>query len=111
NLLPADYYTVKPQHAHRPLIVMLVLTQLSAGAFLVELIMLLNYGEDLMAAIRPVHSASALLFGLTALSVSVLHLGRPRYAYRAVLGLRTSWLSREILAFGLFACAAVVYAA
>ena len=35
-----------------------------------------------------------------------LHLGRPQYAYRAVIGLRHSWLSREIVAFGLFAVAA-----
>jgi formate dehydrogenase iron-sulfur subunit len=111
NLLPADYYTVRPQHAHRPLIVMLVFTQLSVGAFLVELAMRLTHGEDMLAAVRPVHSASALLLGLTALGASVLHLGRPRYAYRAVLGLRTSWLSREIVAFGLFACTAIVYAA
>jgi len=40
----------------------------------------------------------------------VFHLGRPRYAFRAVLGLRTSWMSREIAAFGLFAAAAVAYA-
>ena len=31
------------------------------------------------------------------------HLGRPLYAFRAVLGLRHSWLSREIVAFGAFA--------
>ena len=57
----------------------------------------------LSAGIRPVHSASALAFGLLALGVSVVHLGRPQHAYRAVIGLRHSWLSREILAFGLFA--------
>ena len=50
------------------------------------------------------------VFGLLALAVSVLHLGRPRYAYRAVLGLRHSWLSREILAFGAFAGLAMLYA-
>ena len=35
NLLPADYFRVNPQHAHWPLVVMLVLTQLSVGAFVV----------------------------------------------------------------------------
>ena len=64
-----------------------------------------------MASIRPLHSASALVFGLLALAVSVMHLGRPRYAFRAVIGLRHSWLSREIVAFGLFAGLAVTYAA
>src|SRR6185369_7674803 len=32
--------------------------------------------------------------------------GRPLYAFRAVLGLRRSWLSREIVAFGLWAAIA-----
>ena len=45
-----------------------------------------------------------------ALGASVLHLGRPQYAFRAVLGLRTSWLSREALGFGLFAGAGTAFA-
>ena len=111
NMVPADYHTVRPEQAHWPLILMLALTQLSVGAFLVERLLELLVPEALAAGIRPVHSASALVFGLLALGVSVLHLGRPRYAYRAVLGLRHSWLSREILAFGVFAGLAVIYAA
>ena len=111
NMVPADYHTVRPEQAHWPLILMLALTQLSVGAFLVERLLELLVPGALTASIRPVHSASALVFGLLALGVSVLHLGRPRYAYRAVLGLRHSWLSREILAFGIFAALAVVYAA
>lgn len=110
NLLPADYYSVKREHAHRPLIVMLVLTQLSVGAFLVELGIRLAGGGEALAAVYPIQSASALAFGLIAIGASVFHLGRPRYAFRAFLGLRTSWLSREIVAFGLFAIAAVMYA-
>ena len=100
-----------PEQAHWSLILMLALTQLSVGAFLVERLLELLVPGALTAGIRPVHSASALVFGLLALAVSVLHLGRPRYAYRAVLGLRHSWLSREILAFGIFAGLAVTYAA
>ena len=111
NMVPADYHTVRPEQAHWPLILMLALTQLSVGAFLVERLLELLVPGALTASIRPVHSASALVFGLLALGVSVLHLGRPRYAYRAVLGLRHSWLSREILAFGIFAGLAVTYAA
>jgi anaerobic dimethyl sulfoxide reductase subunit B (iron-sulfur subunit) len=34
--------------------------------------------------------------------VSLLHLGAPKNAWRAVIHLRKSWLSREILMFGLF---------
>jgi DMSO reductase anchor subunit len=47
---------------------------------------------------------------LVAMAASVCHLGRPRYAFRAVIGLATSWVSREILAFGAFAGLGVAYA-
>ena len=47
--------------------------------------------------------------GLLGLIAAVGHLGRPLYAFRALIGLRTSWLSREILAFGLFAAFATAY--
>ena len=110
NMLPVDHYEVRPEPAHGPLILMLVLTQLSVGAFLVEQVLDRFVPVQLAASIRPVHTASALVFGLLALAVSVLHLGRPRYAFRAVIGLRHSWLSREIVAFGLFAGLAVLYA-
>ncbi|MFI5308420.1 MAG: DmsC/YnfH family molybdoenzyme membrane anchor subunit [Polyangiales bacterium] len=110
NLLPADFYSVKPSEQHRPLVVMLVLTQLSVGAFCVDLL-----GRSLGATAGPsasrfVHAAFALVFGLLALGASSLHLGRPLYAFRAVLGLRRSWLSREIIGFSVFAALAFAYA-
>lgn len=111
NMLPADYYAVSPQHPHWPLIVMLVLTQLSVGAFLIHLLLEAILDPDAAAALRPIQTTSALVFGLLALAASTLHLGRPQYAYRAVIGLKHSWLSREIVAFGLFAGAALLYAA
>jgi DMSO reductase anchor subunit len=42
---------------------------------------------------------------------SVLHLGRPLYAYRALIGLRHSWLSREVLAFGIYGGLATAFVA
>jgi DMSO reductase anchor subunit len=111
NLLPADYFRVDTQHTHWPLVVMLVLTQLSVGAFIVGLLLDALLEARLVAALRPLLAANALGFGLLALSASVFHLGRPMYAFRAVLGLRHSWLSREIVAFGLFAALASAYAA
>ncbi len=113
NMLPADYYRVVPQHAHWPLVVMLVLTQMSVGAFAVEqtLLGLGVAGAHTLQQARPLYGAAALLLGLIGLGASVLHLGRPHLAFRAVLGLRRSWLSREILAFALFALLAFVYAA
>lgn len=41
-----------------------------------------------------------------AIAVSLLHLGRPVRAWRAVANLRLSWLSREVLAAGIFCLAA-----
>jgi DMSO reductase anchor subunit len=60
---------------------------------------------------RFLHAVFSLAVGLLALSASLFHLGRPQYAFRAVLGIRHSWLSREILGFGLFAKLALAYAA
>lgn len=52
----------------------------------------------------------AWLCGTVALLASVFHLGRPLRAYRAVRGVRHSWLSREIVAFGVFAVCSTAYA-
>jgi DMSO reductase anchor subunit/ferredoxin len=111
NLLPADYHSVSPQHPHWPLIVMLVLTQLSVGAFCINVLLEQFLDTTTAAALSPIQATSALAFGLLALAASTLHLGRPQFAFRAVIGLRHSWLSREIVAFGLFAGAACLYAA
>lgn len=83
--------------SHRPLVVMLVLTQASVGAFTL----------DLVAGLAPAGTLAVGL-GLLGLIVSVLHLGRPERAWRSVAGLRHSWLSREVAAFSLFAAAAVL---
>lgn len=107
NLLPADFYSVTPAHRHAPLVVMLVLTQLSVGAFVVDAVVT----RLLAHVLQPSHAIAALAVGLAALAASTFHLGRPLYAFRAVLGLRTSWMSREILAFGAFAVLAMSYAA
>jgi DMSO reductase anchor subunit len=82
---------------------MLVLTQLSVGAFVVGLALQNISSVGLSEAWSIGHATFALVFGLVALAASTLHLGRPHLAYRAVLGIRHSWLSREIVAFGLFA--------
>lgn len=110
NTLPADYFSVNPQHPHWPLIIMLVLTQLSVGAFIVSLLLNQILGAESLQAFRKLHATSALAFGLLALGASTLHLGRPQYAFRAFIGLRHSWLSREIIAFGGFAKAAILFA-
>jgi formate dehydrogenase iron-sulfur subunit len=105
-----DLETLRPAHAHPPLTVMLVLTQLAVGTVLALLATPLL---PTVAAERPATLPTALVAlsaAAVALAASVLHLGRPLQAWRALLGLRRSWLSREILAFGLFAPAAAAYA-
>jgi Fe-S-cluster-containing dehydrogenase component/DMSO reductase anchor subunit len=111
NLLPADFYRVAPSHRHLPLVIMLVLTQASVGAFVIEAIASRLLAPGMRDALQPAWSLAALAVGLAALAASVFHLGRPLYAFRAVIGLRTSWMSREIVAFGGFAMLAIAYAA
>jgi len=110
NLVPdtdrVDLQRVEPEHPHWPLVFMLVLTQLSVGAFAVLwLLDMLGRGTGLtMAAL-----ASLGLAGIS-LGASTLHLGRPIYAWRALKGLRRSWLSREVLTLSLFAGTASAFA-
>jgi len=99
NMVSTDFYSLKPQHSHLPLMAMLVLTQLSVGTFCAGLFWRSHY-----------HIFIALGVGLLALAASVFHLGRPLYGFRAVLGLKRSWLSREIVAFGIFTLLAIGYA-
>jgi DMSO reductase anchor subunit len=104
NLLPADWFAVSPEKAHAPLIVMLVLTQLAAGALAADRWLVGT------AALTAGSARLALVLGLAALGASFLHLGRPLRAWRVLVGLRTSWLSREILGFSLFAALAFLHA-
>ena len=94
-----DTQRVRPEHPHWPLVFMLVLTQLAAGAFTT----LAMAGGFLRSAV------AALAIAAVSLSLATLHLGRPAYAWRALKGLRRSWLSREVLALGLFAGASAGY--
>jgi Fe-S-cluster-containing dehydrogenase component/DMSO reductase anchor subunit len=111
GLAPADAHALKPAHSHPALVTMLVLTQLSVGAYFVELLLRLCFPANLMTQLSPFHLNVALGLGLLALGTSTLHLGRPLMAWRAVLGWRTSWLSREIIVFGVFAALALLEAA
>jgi len=110
NMLPADFYQVRQGHQHMPLVWLLVLNQLSVGAFCVALLLPTLLGAQNWSVLAPYHGIVALLLGLLALGASTSHLGRPLYAYRAFLGLRTSWMSREIIVFGGFTGAAATYA-
>lgn len=94
DLTASDTVQAKPQPAHLPLVWMLVLTQLGAGGFL--FVPLSTRAVQLRLA------TVALCAVVMGLGGSLLHLGRPQKAWRAFLGLRRSWLSREITGFALF---------
>jgi len=89
---PAGFGEITPQPAHWPLVFMLVLTQASVGAACASV---LNPSQS-----NPL--LSALVFAMAGLGASVLHLGRPLGAWRGFLNFRRSWMSREIVAFGIY---------
>jgi formate dehydrogenase iron-sulfur subunit len=111
RLVPANAHSLKPSHSHPALVAMLVLTQLSVGVFCLERVLRQLFPANLMMHLSAFHAQVALAIGLLALGTSTLHLGRPFAAWRAVIGLRTSWLSREIIVFGVFAGLAMLEAA
>ncbi|HKQ68315.1 MAG TPA: DmsC/YnfH family molybdoenzyme membrane anchor subunit [Polyangiaceae bacterium] len=107
NMLPADFYATSPEHSHFALVIMLTLTQLAAGSFGFGVLVEQLWGRPAGSAIA--QTSFACVVAVVALLASVFHLGRPWLFLRAVLGLRTSWLSREALLFGIFAQLAVGY--
>jgi formate dehydrogenase iron-sulfur subunit len=110
NLTPdlgrVDTNRVRPEHPHYPLVFMLVVTQLCVGAFIALWILSFRGGANLTIAAL----ASLGLAGIS-LGASTLHLGRPIHAWKALRGLRRSWLSREVLTLSMFAGAAGAFAA
>lgn len=84
---------------HWPLVFMLVLTQLSAGAL-----------ASLWALGATQNALVPLGIAFLSLMASTLHLGRPIHAVRALRNLRRSWLSREVFALSLFAGVASLFA-
>jgi Fe-S-cluster-containing dehydrogenase component/DMSO reductase anchor subunit len=87
-LRDVDDETFAPEHAHLPLVWMTLLAQLAAGATVCAAVI----GSSRVAA-------AATLSWVLALTGSLLHLGRPTQAWKAIRNVRSSWLSREILAF------------
>lgn len=102
DLVAADHAVPRLDHPHWPLVIMLVLTQAAAGMFLTVGIGQLAGGT---ASVRPVLLVAFAML-CAGLAASVFHLGQPLKAWRAFLGWRKSWLSREIIAFNVFAGAA-----
>ena len=88
-----DTGVIPLEHAHPSLIAMTTTMQATFGT-LTALV--------LTHALNTVNVTLLLTLTAFALNVSVFHLGRPAYAWRALKMWRRSWLSREVLLFGLF---------
>ena len=103
NITPADEHIIKPNHAEWPLVFMTLLTQISLGGFaaltLGELIHFIGFELSLPTIWMML---AILLPAAIGLPLSALHLGRPILAHTAIKNIKTSWLSREALALGLF---------
>lgn len=105
---PADWHDLTPAHAHTPLALMLVATQAGAGLLLLDLLARVT---ALAPAPPTWHAVLGAALAVSGIVAATLHLGRPLQAWRAFLGWKRSWLSREILVFGPWAGAAAGYAA
>lgn len=88
-----DIDRIRPEHPHLSLVFMTTFIQAVAGLLIASL------------TFKTVNAQTFTLLLLAAvftLNISVFHLGRPAYAWRALKMWRRSWLSREVLLFGLF---------
>jgi formate dehydrogenase iron-sulfur subunit len=104
ELRPSDLDDTSVQEGHLPLVMMIVLTQASVGMWLVLAGVPWLFGSRL----EPKACIIATTFGVVGVHAALLHLGRPWLAYRAFLGWRTSWLSREAIGFGVFLASASI---
>lgn len=89
----ADHNAPRLDNPHWPLVIMLIFTQAAVGVFLAAL----------FGPVSPILLLAGFALLNIGLAAAPLHLGQPLKAWRAFLGWRTSWLSREIIAFNLFA--------
>jgi DMSO reductase iron-sulfur subunit len=89
---------IRPEQPHWPLVVLTLLTQVALG---VSLTAAVGAGAG-----STVHRTIAAGLAGAALGASLLHLGRPWHAWKALRNLRRSWLSREVALLGAYAALA-----
>ena len=99
-LFAGDDTAVRPSESHLPLVFLLVFSQLAVGSSLAAVFVK-----------SPMLALVAVIIGALALGVGTLHLGQPLKAWRAFLGWRQSWFSREVIVFGGYVPAAGAAAA
>ncbi|HEU5449964.1 MAG TPA: DmsC/YnfH family molybdoenzyme membrane anchor subunit, partial [Acidimicrobiia bacterium] len=87
-------WALRPEDPHWPLVWLTLLTQAAVGA---------NF-----TARSGVGRLTAAGLAAVAMAVSLLHLGRPLYGWKALRNLRRSWLSREVALFGVYGALAAL---
>ncbi|MFQ5588698.1 MAG: DmsC/YnfH family molybdoenzyme membrane anchor subunit [Nitrospiria bacterium] len=99
-----------------PLVLFTLISQFVVGTFLMFFLLPKVNGaaEGLFSFEHHPMAMASSLFTLAvlqtfALVLSTLHLGKPRYFYRAMNNLRHSWVSREIAAMGAFYALLLAY--
>jgi formate dehydrogenase iron-sulfur subunit len=114
--MPQDAGIDSPSEPHWPLVGLLVLSQTAVGCLLAECLQpTIGWLSGSMGTavarsmslpiVGPVAlpiavQIIAILWLAAAIAIGTLHLGRPLGAWRAALRWRTSWFSREAIAFG-----------
>lgn len=88
----ASSWNLRPEHPHWPLVWLTVLSQVALGVS--------------ATASTTTHRFTAFALAAVAMAGALLHLGRPAHAWKALRGLRRSWLSREVAALSVYAGAA-----
>jgi formate dehydrogenase iron-sulfur subunit len=109
EMTAADDHRVEPEDPHWPLVALTLLTQLSLGTVAATVVLQLSG-----AASRGVMGGAAVgafASGAVAMGASLLHLGRPGRALKALRNVRTSWLSREVALLSAFSGLSLAYAA
>ncbi|MDQ3978022.1 MAG: dimethyl sulfoxide reductase anchor subunit [Actinomycetota bacterium] len=108
QMVPANAHRIRPEKPHWPLIFLTLLTQLSLGTLAATVLLdLVRAGSGTLAGA----ARAAFVAGAVALAASLLHLGRPERALKALRNLKTSWLSREVALFSAFSLLSFAYAA
>ena len=87
-------WALRPEDPHWPLVWLTLLSQAAVGASLTA-----GAGRGRLTAAG---------LAALALAVSLFHLGRPLYAWKALRNLRRSWLSREVALFGAYGAVAAL---
>lgn len=106
--IPQDAFSVDKdhiqlKHAHLPLVGMLLFTQSAIG--------LTWFGQFSDSSQKRWIALLAFMLVHAGLGVGALHLGRPQFMFRSFLGWKTSWMSREVIAFVAFTSTLAPWAA